>query len=84
MRETVAYSPVPRHPKVTMLRKLIWIEKPRFQGSACSECGWVFKPLGPPVGNSLDEMKEIYERLRDKEFASHVCVEYPRTNQTKG
>ena len=83
MRETVAYSPVPRRPKVTMLRKLIWIEKPSFQGCACSECGWVFKPAGPPVGNSLDEMKEIYKRLRDKEFASHVCTEYPRSDSRR-
>jgi len=61
-----------------MLRKLIWIEEPRFQGCGCSECAWAFKPSGPPTGNSLDEMKETYERQRDSEFAIHVCAEYPR------
>ena len=84
MRETVAFSPTPRRPKVTMLRKLIWIEKRSFQGCACSECEWMFQPLGPPVGDSLDEMKEIYERLRDKEFAGHVCGEHPRAKKAEG
>jgi hypothetical protein len=63
---------------------LIWIKEPRFLGFGCSECAWAFNPSGPPNGNSLQEMKEYYERLRDKEFASHVCTEYPRTNQAKG
>lgn len=84
MRETVAYSPDPRRSKVTMLRTLIWIETPRYQGCACSECGWVFKPSGPPVGDSLEEMKKMYERRRDKEFATHVCGEYPRICKAKG
>jgi hypothetical protein len=84
MRETVAYSPLARPPKVTMLRKPIWIENPRFQGCACSECAWVFNPSGPPPGNSLDEMKEIYQRQCDTEFAIHVCAEHPRTKKRKG
>jgi hypothetical protein len=33
---------------------------------------------GSPDGKSLEEMKEEYERLRDKEFAAHVCAEHPR------
>jgi len=41
----------------------------------------VLRRFCPPVCNSLDE---IYERLRDKEFATHVCTEYLRTNQAKG
>ena len=64
-------------------RKQIWIEGPPFQGSGCSECAWVFKPSGPPIGDSLDEMKEIYERHRDKEFAAHVCAEHPRSKIAK-
>jgi hypothetical protein len=84
MRETVASSPLPRPLKVTMLRKLIWIENLRFQGCACSECAWVFKPSGPPAGNSLDEMKEIYQRQCDKEFAIHACAEHTRTKRAKG
>jgi hypothetical protein len=68
---------------VTLLRKLVWIENPRFQGCGCSECAWVFKPSGPPAGNSLYEMKEMFERQRDKEFAIHVCAEHPRAKETK-
>jgi len=67
-----------------MPRKLIWIEEPRFHGCGCSECAWVFKPSGPPAGNSLDEMKEIFERRRDKEFAIHVCAEHPKAKKAKG
>ena len=35
---------------------------------------------GSPDGKSLEEMKEEYERLRDKEFAAHVCAEHPRAS----
>jgi len=84
MRESVVYSPLPAGTKLPVVRKLIWIKTPRFQGSACSECAWMFKPSGPPAGNSLDEMKEIYERLRDKEFAIHDCGDHPRARRTKG
>ena len=66
------------------LRKPIWIEKPRFRGYGCSECAWVFKTEGRPKGDSLDEMKEIFERLRNKAFAIHVCDEYPRAKKAKG
>jgi hypothetical protein len=63
-----------------MLRKLTWIEEPHFQGCGCSECAWVFKPSG----NSLDEMKEIFERLRDKEFAMSVLnTQGPRRQEAK-
>jgi len=84
MPETSTHQHLPRRPKVTMPRKLIWIEEPRFQGCGCSECAWVFKPAGPPVGNSLDEMREHFERLRDKEFATHICAEHPRAKKAKG
>jgi len=67
-----------------MLRKLIWIEEPRFQGCGCSECTCTFKPSGPPTGNSLDEMKEIYESERDNVFAIHVCAKYPRAKNANG
>ena len=68
---------------MAMLRNLIWIEKPRFQGCGCSECTWTFKPSGPLAGDSLYEMKGIYERQRDKEFAIHVCAEHPRAKKAK-
>jgi len=38
----------------------------------------VFRPLGPLVGQSIDDMKVQYEQQRDKEFAAHVCAEHPR------
>jgi hypothetical protein len=84
MPETATHSSFPRYPKVSMLRKLIWIEEPRFQGYGCSECAWAFKPSGSPSGDSLDEMKEIYERQCDKEFSIHVCAEHPRGKRAKG
>lgn len=84
MPETAAHSRLSRRPKVAMLRKLIWIEEARSLGYACSECAWVFKPSGSPAGDSLNEMKEIYERLCDKEFAIHVCAEHPRAKRAKG
>lgn len=65
-----------------MQRKLVWVERQAFQGWACSECAWVFNPLGTPSGKSLDEMKENYERQRDKEFKSHVCAEHPRATRS--
>ena len=55
-------------------RKLVWVERANFQGWACTECAWVHNPLGPPIGESIDEMKIHYEQQRDKEFASHVCA----------
>jgi hypothetical protein len=67
-----------------MHRKLVWIEEQRFLGWGCSECAWVFNPLGSPTGNSLDEMKENYERRRDKDFAAHFCTEHPRAKKSKG
>jgi hypothetical protein len=78
MPQTATYSHLARRPQVDALRTHIRIDEPWFQGFGCSECAWVFKPSGPPAGNSLDEMKEIFARLRDKEFAIHVCAEHPR------
>jgi hypothetical protein len=65
-----------------MQRKLVWIENQDFQG--CSECAWLFKPSGPPTGNSLDEMIQGYEQRQDKSFAAHVCTEHPRAKNRKG
>jgi len=57
-----------------MPRKLVRIENKNFQGFGCSECGWVFKPSGALVDETLDEMKQRYEAQRDKQFAAHLCV----------
>jgi rubredoxin len=64
-----------------MRRILVWVERPNFQGWACSECAWAFNPSGPPVDESIDDMKMHYEQQRDKEFKSHVCAEHPRTTK---
>jgi hypothetical protein len=61
------------------MRKMIWVESVHNEGWGCSECGWTFNPWGPPHGTPLDEMKQSSERQRDKEFASHVCAQHPRT-----
>jgi len=66
-----------------MRRKLVWIEEEQFWGWSCSECRWVFHPSGTPIGTSLDEMKQNYERQRDKEFAAHICAEHPRVKNRK-
>jgi hypothetical protein len=66
-----------------MRRTLIWIDEQRFSGWGCSECACVFNPSGPPTGESLDEMKQSYERQRDKDFAAHVCAGHPRTKKVK-
>jgi len=62
-----------------MTRELLWIEKERFQGWACSACAWKFETSGPLVSNTIDEMKRAYERQRDKAFKAHVCSKYPKS-----
>jgi hypothetical protein len=64
-----------------MRRKLLWIEEQHFWGWSCSECAWLFRPLGPLVGESIDDMKVHYEKQRDDEFTSHVCTEHPRATK---
>jgi hypothetical protein len=61
-----------------MARELISVEKERFQGWTCAACAWEFKSSGPVVGNTLDEMKQNYERQRDEEFKAHVCAKHPK------
>lgn len=61
------------------MRKIISVKSALSDFWACSECAWAFHPSGPPLGKSLDEMMQNFERQRDKEFASHVCAKHPRT-----
>jgi hypothetical protein len=60
------------------MREMIWVKSANVRGWACSECAWAFSPSGPPRGNALEEMKQNYERQREKEFATHVCAQHPR------
>jgi hypothetical protein len=62
-------------------RKLVWAEKPNFQGWVCTECAWVFSSSGPLVGKSFDEMTANFGQQRDQEFAAHVCAEHPRATK---
>ena len=63
----------------TAMRKMTWVKSANRELWACSRCAWAFKPSGPPLGNSLDEMMQNFERQGDQEFASHVCAEHPPT-----
>jgi hypothetical protein len=65
-------------------RKLEWVERPNFQGWACTECAWAFNPSWPLAGKSIEEMKTEFGQHRDKEFASHVCAEHPRATKNPG
>ena len=64
-----------------MRRGMVWVETEGFRGWACSECAWKFNPSGVPAGNSIDEMKQNYERERNREFASHLCAGHPRAQK---
>ncbi len=83
MIETPTYTQLARQPRMVTLRTRIWIEEPRFQGWGCCGCAWTFNPSGPPTGNSLQEMREEYERLRHKDFAAHVCAAHPKANKAR-
>ena len=65
-------------------REMVWVESQNFQGWACSECAWVFKPSGPPAGRSLDDMKQNFEQQRNKEFTSHVCAQHRKPEKESG
>jgi len=67
-----------------MRRKLVWVQRRDFQGWACTECAWEFNPSGPVVGQSIEEMKNRYEKQRDEEFRSHVCAEHSRETKNPG
>jgi hypothetical protein len=67
-----------------MRRELVWVENPGFQGWACSQCAWLFNPLDALDGNTIEEMKQNYERQRDQAFAFHSCPEHPRPKNPKG
>ena len=66
------------------MRTMIWLQSPSRESWGCSECVWSFHPSGPPLGDSLDEMKQNYERQRDKEFVSHICTQLLKANKGLG
>jgi hypothetical protein len=61
-----------------MGRELVRVKKERFEGWACSACGWEFRASGPLVGDTIEEMKRAYERERDEAFKAHVCARHQK------
>jgi hypothetical protein len=66
-----------------MRRELVWVKTSDFQGWACSQCAWLFNPSDAIDGNTIDEMKQNYERERDRTFASHSCPEHAKLKTLK-
>jgi rubredoxin len=73
----------PRKTAMQPRRKMVWIERPDFEGWSCSECAWLFNPSDPPAGPSFEEMKQQFEAQRDKEFDLHVCAAHPKVQTAK-
>ena len=73
---------VPRRKPSAARPELVWVQRERFMGWACSECAWKFNLSGMPAGNTLAEIKRNYERERDKEFESHVCAEHAKSSKS--
>jgi hypothetical protein len=65
-------------PGVRVSRQMVWRKTPQLEAWTCVRCAWAFLPSGPPLGDSLDEMMLNYELQRDKEYACHVCAQYPK------
>jgi hypothetical protein len=61
-----------------MLRELVWIDHPKVSWLGMLAMRVDFQPYGPPSGHTVEEMKQNFEDLRDKEFVSHVCAKCPR------
>ena len=70
-------------PKANQSRHLAWVETSNMEAWTCAACNWAFLPSGPPLGESLEEMMENYERQRDMEFSSHVCAQHPKQNAVR-
>jgi hypothetical protein len=65
------------------MRQMVWVKTARVQSWGCSQCSWTFNPLGPPLGNGLDEMMQNYERQRDMEHLLHACVEHSSSDNDR-
>jgi hypothetical protein len=63
-----------------MARDLVQLEEQGVTAWGRSHCGWSYRPLGAPIGPSLDEMKRNFLLKRDAVFTSHICGEHPMKN----
>jgi hypothetical protein len=50
-------------------RKIVWVEGQNLVGCDCSECAWVFSPSGPPIGETVAEVKQNCQMQLPEEFA---------------
>ena len=82
MPETAADVNLAAYFGVSTPRTLTWITETHFYGLGCSQCAWLFRPTGPPMGSSLAEMKENHMQDCNEEFAAHDCAEQPRAKKT--
>jgi hypothetical protein len=71
------------NPARSSRKQMVWAKTPQLEAWTCLACAWVFRPSGPPVGNSLDEMMLNFELQRDTEFASHLCSAHPRAKTAR-
>jgi hypothetical protein len=58
--------------------KFVWIEGVSFAGWGCSESSWLFNSSGPPIGKSLDGMKQHFQMQLSEEFAAQACAKCNR------
>jgi len=70
--------PLPSRKSIAVAREMVWVEKERFRGWACSQCAWRFNPLRFPAGKTQAERNQKYERERDGEFKWHVCANHAK------
>jgi len=67
-----------------MPRSLVWIERPNLGGFGCSGCRWVFRSTSPFLGESIEQMKQLYNEECDKEFTAHTCSQFANTKNAEG
>ena len=46
-------------------------------GWGCSRCDWLYAPH-ELSGKTMQELMDNFERQRDREFASHICVNHKK------
>jgi hypothetical protein len=56
-------------------RKMVWTERPNFQGWACTECAWIFNPTGALVGESIEFMKRRNRASKEWQICTAGRVE---------
>jgi len=60
-----------------MDRKLVWTNRETFQGWACSQCAWEFRPSDLIVDELTNDKKHHYDQHCEDEFRRHLCSDCP-------